>query len=34
MDWFNTLYVDPSFEEVPFVIVDDGDDAEEVKLGW
>ncbi|KAI1617269.1 Arb2 domain-containing protein [Exophiala viscosa] len=34
LDWFSRLYADPSFEEVPFVEVDDGDDAEQVKLGW
>ncbi|KAK4943569.1 hypothetical protein LTR10_016863 [Elasticomyces elasticus] len=34
LDWFNRLYADPSFEEVPFVEVDNEDDAEQVKLGW
>ncbi|KIW15293.1 hypothetical protein PV08_05338 [Exophiala spinifera] len=34
LDWFNRLYADPDFEEVPFDGDDGGEGAEEVKLGW
>lgn len=34
LDWFNLLYADPDYEEIPFAGSDGSESAEQEKLGW